>query len=83
MTPTVTAASTSFASAMSQSGLGKAGWSIGAALASSARNGARKGALWGLQKSGKEVEELPVPVRKWLGGERRRGRGDDGEQLGG
>ncbi|CAO2648094.1 Nn.00g090160.m01.CDS01 [Neocucurbitaria sp. VM-36] len=77
----VTAASTSYATALSQSGMGKAGWSIGSALASSAKKSALSVAEWGLEKSGKDVEELPAPVRKWLGGRGQRGGRRGGRRV--
>lgn len=57
----------SYAAALSQSGIGKAGWSIGSALASSANKGALSVAGWGMERSGADTARLPASVKKWLG----------------
>ncbi|KAI8937351.1 hypothetical protein NX059_006557 [Plenodomus lindquistii] len=68
----VTTASTSYASALSRSGLGRASRSIGAALLNSTNRGALGAAGWVVGKTGVMRGELPRGVREWLEREERR-----------
>lgn len=62
----VTVATTSYASALTHSGIAKAGWSIGSALASSANSHALKVAAWAVDRTGTGTDQLPRPIRGWL-----------------
>ncbi|KAF1842178.1 uncharacterized protein K460DRAFT_409596 [Cucurbitaria berberidis CBS 394.84] len=77
-------ASKSYATALSHSGVGKAGWSIGSALASSANKGALSLATWAVDKVGADTAQLPSPLTTWLGKQDRlneaRGRAKQAEE---
>ncbi|RAR07911.1 hypothetical protein DDE82_002573 [Stemphylium lycopersici] len=62
----VSHATLSYASAMANSGIGKASRSIGTAALSSTNNYALSLAGWGMAKTGVMTNELPRPFRKWM-----------------
>ncbi|OAL49705.1 hypothetical protein IQ07DRAFT_654228 [Pyrenochaeta sp. DS3sAY3a] len=68
----VSTASKSYASALSHSGLEKAGRSIGSALASTANKSALSVAEWTIDHTGLTMNELPRPVQGWLEKKRRK-----------
>ncbi|KAH8706919.1 hypothetical protein GQ44DRAFT_716146 [Phaeosphaeriaceae sp. PMI808] len=62
----VSSATASFASALTNSGVGKAGWSVSAALASSTNRGAFSLVNWATDRTGTGPDALPRPISKWL-----------------
>lgn len=56
-------ASKSYATALSQSGIGRASWSIGSALLSSTNKGALSIAGWAMEKTGAVPNDLPSSVQ--------------------
>tara|TARA_R110002003_G_scaffold121_21_gene10821 strand:- start:9213 stop:9815 length:603 start_codon:yes stop_codon:yes gene_type:complete len=68
----VSSATASYASALTHSGIGKAGWSVGTAAFSSANKGALSLVSWAADHTGTGVDQLPRPVGKWLKGGRRK-----------
>jgi hypothetical protein len=59
-----------YASAISKSGIGKAGWSVGAALASTMNKRALSLADWAADRTGTGADNLPRPIAGWLKGGR-------------
>jgi hypothetical protein len=70
----VGAATSSYASALTRSGIGKAGWSIGSALASTANRNALNVLDWAADRTGTVADQLPRPVGRWLKSGRERKR---------
>jgi len=62
----VSVATTSYATAIRQSGLGKAGMSVGTALLSSTNKGALSLVSWAADRTGTGPDALPRPVAGWL-----------------
>ncbi|KAF2133109.1 hypothetical protein P153DRAFT_381552 [Dothidotthia symphoricarpi CBS 119687] len=83
----VTAASSSYITSLSKSGISQAGWSIGAALTSTANKSALSVVSWAAEKSGVDTTVLPGGVKDWLKGKdrldkaRQRVRNVDGKRL--
>ncbi|EAT84708.2 hypothetical protein HBH56_047840 [Parastagonospora nodorum] len=64
-------ATASYASALTRSGIGKAGWSVGAALASTANRRALSLVDWAAGRTGTGEDNLPRPIGRWLKGGRK------------
>ena len=62
----VSTATASYATAIQQSGLGKAGMSVGTALLSSTNKGALSIVSWAADRTGTGPDSLPRPVAGWL-----------------
>ncbi|KAL6711247.1 hypothetical protein ACN47E_005778 [Coniothyrium glycines] len=62
----VGSASKSYVSALTKSGIGKAGWSIGSALLTSTGKGASSLTGWAFNRAGIMPNDLPGPMRSWL-----------------
>ncbi|PSN72038.1 hypothetical protein BS50DRAFT_657816 [Corynespora cassiicola Philippines] len=62
----VTKASKSYYSAIAKSGITKAGWTIGGALAKSVNYGAATAASYAVSKTGTDARKLPSGVQSWL-----------------
>ncbi|KAH5007174.1 hypothetical protein HBI70_053270 [Parastagonospora nodorum] len=67
----VGSATASYASALTRSGIGKAGWSVGAALASTANRRAFSLVDWAADRTGTGADNLPRPIGRWLKGGRK------------
>jgi hypothetical protein len=83
----VGSATASYATALMQSGIGKAGWSVGTALASTANKHALSLVDWATDHTGTGADQLPQPIAGWLksgkekAGERRRAERRKKERL--
>ncbi|KAL5115747.1 hypothetical protein ACEQ8H_006355 [Pleosporales sp. CAS-2024a] len=64
-------ATASYATALTASGIGKAGWSVGSALASTANRRALSLVNWAADRTGTGTDALPRAVAEWLKGGRR------------
>lgn len=67
----VGSATASYASALTRSGIGRAGWSVGAALASTANRRALSLVDWAADRTGTGADNLPRPIGSWLKGGRK------------
>jgi hypothetical protein len=62
----VGSATTSYATALTHSGIGKAGWSVGAAIAYTANKRALSLVDWATDHTGTGADQLPRPIAGWL-----------------
>jgi hypothetical protein len=62
----VSTATASYATALTHSGVAKAGWSIGSALASSANRSALSIAAWAVDRTGTGTDQLPGLIGGWV-----------------
>lgn len=62
----VGSATASYATALTQSGIGKAGWSVGAAFASTANKRALSFVDWATDHTETGADQLPRPIAGWL-----------------
>jgi hypothetical protein len=89
----VSTATASYATALTHSGVVKAGWSIGSALASSANKSALSIAAWAVDRTGTGTDQLPGLIGGWVSNgkerteeirraeQRRRARRDGGRGI--